>query len=416
VNSRHLWALAFAGACGVAPWVHAAEPLRLEQAVSRALSSNPALTAEQNQLDAIQARAQRQGLAPQFVITGELENVAGTGSLSGVDSAEATLRVGRLIELGGKRAARQALGEAELDQQRTAAEIARIDTTSRTAMRFIEVAVDQQRLEFATQRLQQAERTRREVANWVSAARNPESDLQAAEIAVANAELDQEHAEHELASARIALVAMWGGMEPDFDSVDADLAKLPEVEPLEKLLALLPDTAEQKALLKAASAAEARRKVAESSQKPDIDFNVGIRRLEAVGDQGLVMGIAMPLGSRKRASYAITEANAQLAAIESQRKADQFERHQILFEKYQELMHARTEIESLRVRVVPKAEQAMNFTRRGFEAGRFAFISLSQAQQTLFELRKRLVEAYARYHTLLVEVDRLTSTVQDTAP
>ena len=66
--------------------------------------------------------------------------------------------------------------------------------------------------------------------------------------------------------------------------------------------------------------------------------------------------------------------------------------------------------------MVPKAEQALAFTRRGFEAGRFSFLSLSQAQTTLFELRERLVEAYARYHTLLVELDRLTATTQDTLP
>lgn len=413
MNSRHLWALAFAGAIGVAPWAHAAEPLRLEQAVARALGANPSLAAEQSQLQAIQARASREGLSPQFVVSGELENFAGTGSLSGLDSAETTLRIGRLIELGGKRAARQALGEAELDQQRNTAELARVDITSRTALRFIEVAVDQQRLEFATQRTQQAERTRREVANWVKAARNPESDLAAAEIAVANAELDMEHAEHELSSARIALAAMWGGGEPDFATVAADLATLPAVAPLEQLSARLPDTIEQNALRKEAGTAEAKRRVAEASRRPDLDFNVGIRRLEAVGDQGLVMAIAMPLGGGKRADYSVSEANARMAAIEARRRADQFERQQLLFEKYQELMHARTEIESLRDRVLPKAEQAMAFTRRGFEAGRFAFLSLSQAQQTLFELRRRLVEAYARYHSLLVEVDRLTATVQD---
>ena len=66
--------------------------------------------------------------------------------------------------------------------------------------------------------------------------------------------------------------------------------------------------------------------------------------------------------------------------------------------------------------MLPTAEQALALTRRGFEAGRFSFLSLSQAQQTLFELRGRLVEAYARYHTLMVEVDRLTAIPQDTTP
>jgi cobalt-zinc-cadmium efflux system outer membrane protein len=413
VKSRFTWVLAIAGTCGVVPWGHAAESLRLEEAVARALASHPALAAEAAELAAVRARAEREGLAPQYVVTGEIENVAGTDALAGVDSAETTLRIGRLIELGGKRAARQALGAAEIEQQRSAADIARIDITSRTATRFIEVAVDQQRLAFANQRVQQAERTRREVATWVAAARNPESDLHAAEIAVANAELDREHAEHELASARTTLAASWGAITPDFATVEADLSELPAVESLETLAARLPKTIEQQALLSQARTAEARRKVAEASRKPDLNVNVGVRRLEGPNDQGLVMSVAVPLGSRTRAGYSISEADAQLAAIEARRKAEQFERHRVLFEKYQELVHARTEVESLRGRVIPKAEQALAFTRRGFEAGRFSFLSLSQAQTTLFDMRERLVEAYARYHTLAVEVDRLTATAQD---
>ncbi|MCR6626088.1 MAG: TolC family protein [Pseudoxanthomonas sp.] len=413
MKSRFTWVLAIAGTCGVVPWGHAADSLRLEESVARALASHPALAAEAAQLAAVRARAEREGLAPQYVVTGELENVAGTGALAGVDSAETTLRIGRLIELGGKRAARQALGAAEIEQQRSAADIARIDITSRTATRFIEVAVDQQRLAFANQRVQQAERTRREVAAWVAAARNPESDLHAAEIAVANAELDREHAEHELASARTTLAASWGAITPDFATVEADLTELPAVEPLETLAARLPQTIEQQALLGQARTAEARRKVAEASRKPDLNVNVGVRRLEGPNDQGLVMSVAVPLGGRTRAGHSISEADAQLAAIEARRKAEQFERHQMLFEKYQELVHARTEVESLRGRVIPKAEQAVAFTRRGFEAGRFSFLSLSQAQTTLFDMRERLVEAYARYHTLAVEVDRLTATAQD---
>ena len=416
MNLCYAWVLALAGACGVVPWAHATEPLRLQEAVSRALGANPALAAEAAQLDAVRARAEREGLAPQYFVTGELETVGGTGSLSGVNSAESTLRIGRLIELGGKRAARQALGAAEIDQQQTAADATRIELTSRTAARFIEVAVDQQRLDFANERVRQAERTRREVAGWVWAARNPESDLRAAEIVVANAELDREHAEHELSSARTTLAATWGDTIPDFDTVAADLTDLPEVEPLDTLLARLPNTIDQQAFSREARLAEARRRIAEAARKPDLNFNVGVRRLEGPSDQGLVMSVSVPLGSRTRAGYSIAEADAQLAAIEARRKAEQFERHQLVFEKYQELGHARTEVESLRGRVVPKAEQALAFTRRGFEAGRFSFLSLSQAQTTLFELRERLVEAYARYHTLLVELDRLTATTQDTLP
>lgn len=416
MNLRCLLVLALAGTCGVVPLGHAAEPLRLEEAVTRALASNPSLAAEAAQLQAVQARAQREGLPTPYVVGGELENVAGSGTLSGADSAETTLRIGRVIELGGKRAARQALGSAEVGQQRHLAETARIDIASRTTARFIEVVADQQRLEYAQERVEQAERTRREVAAWVAAARNPESDLRAAEIAVAEAELELEHAEHELASARTTLAASWGALTPDFETAAGDLQALPVAEPFETLAARLPMTPEQRASLLEAETIAARRRVAEASAKPDLNVSLGVRRLEAFGDQGLVMSVSVPLGSKPRSAYSVAEADAQLAALEARRSAERFERHQALFEKYQELNHARTEVEALRTRMLPKADQALAFTRRGFEAGRFSFVSLAQAQKTLFDLRERAVEAAARYHSLLVEVERLTAAAQDTTP
>lgn len=413
---RFLLALAFAGAGGVIPSGRAAEPLRLEEAVARSLASNPSLAAEAAELRAAQARAEREGLATPYIVGGDLENVGGTGALSGVRSAETTLRLGRVIELGGKRAARQALGAAEVNRQRNVADAARLDIASRTTARFIEVAVDQQRLEFARAQVKLADRTRREVAAWVEAARNPESDLRAAEIAVAEAELEREHAEHELASARMTLASSWGSFEPDFAAVVGDLLELPAVEPFEVLAARLPMTPVQRNALLESEAILARRRVAVASARPDVTVSLGVRRLEALDDQGVVMSVSVPLGSRPRASLAIAEADAQLAALDARRDARRAESHQDLFGKYQELVHARTEYTALRTRMLPKAEQALAFTRRGFEAGRFSFVSLAQAQRTLFDLRERSVEAAARYHTLLVEVKRLTTVSADATP
>jgi cobalt-zinc-cadmium efflux system outer membrane protein len=415
VNPRLLLILAVAGMSGLGI-ARAAEPLRLDEAVARSLAGHPALQAETAELRAAQARAQREALPTPYTVGGEVENVAGTGSVSGFKSAETTLRVGRVLELGGKRAAREALGAAEISQQQNQANAARIQLASKTATRFIEVVADQERLAFAQQRVALAQRTRREVASWVAAARNPESDLHAAEIAVAEAELEREHAEHELASARMTLASSWGSFTPDFESAAGDFDTLPEPEPFEALVAKLPMTPEQRAALLEADTIAARRRVAEASAKPDVNVSLGVRRLEALDDQGLVMSVSVPLGSRKRSAFSVAEADAQLAAVNARRDAQRYERHQALFEKYQELGHARLEAETLRKSMVPKAEQALAFTRRGFGEGRFSFVALAQAQKTLFDLRARGVEATARYHALLVEVESLTASAQDIAP
>ena len=362
---RFLLILAFAGIGGVVPIGHAAELLRLEDAVARALAKNPALFAEDSLLQATRVRAERGAMSPLYVIGAEVENVAGSGALSGVSSAETTLRIGRVIELGGKRAARVALGNAEVRQRQSLAETVRIELASRTTRRFIEVLADQRRLEYASERVEQAEHTRNEVAAWVKAARNPESDLFASEIVVAEAELDREHAEHELASARTTLAASWGAFSADFDAVVGELETLPAVDSFETLAERLPMSAEQRTSLLQAETISAERRVAVASAKPDISLSLGVRRSEALDDQALVLSLSLPLGSRSRAANSVSEADARLAALEAQRDARHFELHQALFEKYQELNHARFEAESLTARLLPKAEQALDFARRG---------------------------------------------------
>ncbi|GGK06289.1 TolC family protein [Luteimonas terricola] len=416
MNLRYLLVLALAGTCGVALPGYAAEPLRLDQAVSRALGANPLLVAEKAELRAAEARSARGALPKPLTIGGEFENFAGSGMLSGVRSSETTLRIGKVLELGGKRPAREALGRAEVDEQLNQADAVRVALVREATSRFIDVVADQERLAFARERVQLAERTRREVASWVNAARNPESDLRSAEIALAEAELELEDAQHELESARVTLAAIWGTLEPDFSDAVGDFDVLPELPQLAALAARLPLTPGQRHAALQRETADARRRVAMASAKPDIDLSLGVRRLEGLDDQGLVMSVSVPLGTRARAGHSVSEADAEIAAIDARMLSQRYERHQQLFAAYQELAHARHEVERLRTAMIPKAEEAVAITRRGFEQGRFAFLMLDQSQRKLFDLRIRQLEATARYHTLLAEIESLTATVQDTIP
>jgi cobalt-zinc-cadmium efflux system outer membrane protein len=141
-----------------------------------------------------------------------------------------------------------------------------------------------------------------------------------------------------------------------------------------------------------------------------------VRQLEVFDDHGLVFGMSMPLGVRTRAAYSMAESDAQLAASQLRRTAAHAESYQLLFENYQELLHARTEHEALRASMLPKAEHALALARRGFEAGRFSYAAMAQAQDTLLTLRRRGIDAAARFHTLLVEVERLTAVTAEETP
>jgi cobalt-zinc-cadmium efflux system outer membrane protein len=410
------WLVFLCAIASMAARTPAAENLSLAQAVQRSMASSPALAAEALDLEAAGARARREALPTPWFIVADLENFAGSGSLSGMDSAESTLRLGRVIELGGKRAARESMGEAEVATVHHQTELARLRIAAIATTRFVEVVADQQRLKLAEQHVELAQRARSEVARWVEAARNPETDLHAAELELADAELEREHAEHELASARVTLASTWGALSADFDAAAGSLADLPEAPSLDALTKRLPETAAVRGLVLEAQASTARRELARANSSPDLTMNMGVRRLEAFEDHGLVLSLSMPLGSRSRADLSMTEGDARVAASGRRQEASLADAHQDLFQKYQELVHARTEHSALRESMLPKAERALSLAQRGFETGRFSFTALAQAQRTLHALRKRDVDAAVRYHTLLVEVEHLTAIIPESAP
>ncbi|MDV5861552.1 TolC family protein [Pseudomonas aeruginosa] len=405
-------ALACAGIISMSV-AQAAETLRLEDAVTRALASNPSINAEAAQLDAVRARAKLESLPTPFVIGADVDNVVGTGTMRGFQSAETTLRISRVLELGGKQAAREAVGVAEVNLQQHQAGIARLDLKRLTSSRFVQALALQQRLAYSEERVKQAEQTRKEVASWVRAARNPESDLQSAEIALDEARLARETTASALVAARLALAAIWGDSSPSFDQLIGDLKFLPSIEPFDALAERLPRTPELWASRLQADTLAARRRAAESLAKPDLDVGVGVKRLEDVNDHALVFSVSMPLGGGQRSRYSVAQADAELAAVEARKESARFERYQTLFTIYQELIQTQREVEVLRTSMLPNAEKALSTTRKGFDAGRFSFLSLTQAQQTLFDLNERAVEAAARYHLLMIEVKRLTATVED---
>ncbi|MEO7071689.1 MAG: TolC family protein [Rhodanobacter sp.] len=388
--------------------VLAGEVLSLPQAVDRALMHNPAMRAGDYTVVAAERQADIAALAPPWVVGADVENVGGSGSVSGVRAAETTLRLGRVIERGGKRDARRAVGAIDIERSRNALEQTRLELATEATRRFVEVLADQARSRVAAQDHALARQLTATVRRWVQAGRSPESDLNLMQIAQVRAEIEVEHAEHELAAARVSLAALWGVSEPDFDAVAGDLFTLPAAPEYAALDARLDENPTVRGLQLDTRAAQARERLAATTASPDITVHVGVRRLAMFNDTALVAGVSLPLGSAARSALSVAQTTAETAASEARMQVHQADVRQRLFSTYQELVHARTAFEAHRDRVIPQAESALALTRKGFDAGRFSFVALSQAQRTLIDLRRRQIDAAVRYHALLTDIERMT--------
>ena len=95
---------------------HADSTLTLNDAIARSLLRNPDLYQYRFTEEALQAQRETSALRPALAVELEVENFAGSGSTKGFDSAETTVALSSVIELGGKPQARVSFAEARIDQ------------------------------------------------------------------------------------------------------------------------------------------------------------------------------------------------------------------------------------------------------------------------------------------------------------
>jgi cobalt-zinc-cadmium efflux system outer membrane protein len=282
--------------------------------------------------------------------------------------------------------------------------------------RFIDVLSKQARLELAAQNLDLAEAGRGAIAYRVERSRSPLTDLHLADLAVLRAELEREDANHELASARVALSVLWGEQHPDFDRVAGQLLELPPIETFDRLVERLPRSAAQQAFVLEAQQIDAQERLASSARMPDVHTTLGVRRLESIDDEALVLSFSLPLGTATRSALALDRQRAERDRLAARRTAAWLDNYQILFGQYEELQHARHHVETLRDRMIPLADKTLAATQAGYEETRFSFLQVAQARAGLLDLHRDAIDAATRYHRLLADIERATAMSGDLSP
>ncbi len=407
-----------AGACLIAcatasAWT--AEPaaaqaeLTLADALRAASANNPALRSVPFELQALEGRRQQAAVRPNPELGLELENLAGSGDLSGTDALESTLALSQLIELGGKRDARVALAAGEYDLLQADLAIRRLEVQAEVARRFLAVVSDQHRLTLARRTAGLATDVHSGVQKRVHAARSPIAEASRANIARIRASLDVIDAERRLESSRYALAAAWGANQPDFGTARADLLRFPAVEEFAALSEKLEQNPDQLRYLSEQRMREAEIRLAQATRTPDITFGAGVRGFEGTGDNALVLSFSIPLPLANRNAGAIAESQARLGLLPYERQAALLAVRTRLFALHQQLGQARTVATALDAELVPQARAALEQTRAGFDRGRFGYLEVAEAQRELLDLELARIEAATSFHLVLIEIERLTS-------
>ncbi|MGD9762907.1 MAG: TolC family protein [Candidatus Binatia bacterium] len=385
----------------------AADALTLREALAKALESSPELESARLAVSAGEARARQAGALPNPELKAELENIGGSGAFRGADSAESTLRLSQLVELGGKRSARHRQAERERDVAAAELEVRRAQVVARTARAFIDALALQERVQIAEALQRLSQEARAAVDARLRAGAATQAEVLRAQLAVDYARLQREARGRALGAARATLAASWGGAGGEVSGLSGDLAAIAPPVSASAVLGALDGTPELIRWGEERAARAAALELQEARAVPDVTVGAGPRYFSDTQDGALVVELWVPLPVFNRNQGAISAARADLAAVDAGRRGAAATLRASLLRAHAELSTAYAQAVALRDRMLPTAEAARRHTAEAYQRGALGSLDVLDAQRALFALREQHVEALAQYHQATTELEQL---------
>lgn len=389
---------------------HAAAPSTLDDAFKRVLQTHPDIRIYRPAEAGLVAEADRAALAPALVAGIALENAPGTGDLAGVQGAELTLSLSSVLERGGKREARRALAARRIDGLGVRRASTELDLLADVARRYLDVVAAQAQAQIAMRDVAQRQRTVAAAQRRVAAGASPQAVQLTAEAMFSRAQLDLSRAEAQVTAAWRRLAVLWGDtaavVVPSLVAAPLRLPDIPEFAVLAETLRASPDL---RRFADEARIREARLQLARTSATPDIEWQAGLRRLQADDAWALTGSLSMPLGGARRADPDIRFASAELESLGLERESAELALVATLAQAHGQFIAAKSDVDLARSELLPRLVRAEQAAERAYRAGALSYLEWAQLQSETTAARSRQLAAAIDAHRALIEIQRLTA-------
>ncbi|WP_297325663.1 TolC family protein [Nitrosomonas sp.] len=401
--------------------------LTLRDAVDLAFRHNPELAAFAKEMRALEGITLQAGLLRNPELSVNVENIGNIQKLSGdINSVHAvtqevvqqltTIRIGQLIELGGKRAAR--VNAALLGEELAAKdyETKRVEIIARVANVFTEVLAAQERIRLAEETRQVAQNVVNTVTKRVQGGKVPPIEETRVKVGLSTTRIELEQAQRDLVGARKRLALLWNSSSPQFGKALGNLETLIVPPNFQMLEARVLDNPMALRAMKNIEQRKALLQVEQTRRIPNLTINAGVVHHALLGGNTAIASVMVPLplfdrnqGNIKDAYQRVDKAVDEQTALELRLKTE-------LAQSYETMSAVWNEINILRDEVLPGAKSAFHVTSRGYELGKFGLLEMLDAQRILFQNQLLYVRALANYQRLVNDIERLIAAPIDSIP
>jgi cobalt-zinc-cadmium efflux system outer membrane protein len=388
--------------------------LTLNNSLQRALASNPKLVAADRDIGIAAGRYKQAGAIPNPELLFELDDAFGTGNFRGLDSAQTLIGLGQLIELGGKREARVAVGAAEFQSARWQREAVRLEILSDTAVAFFNILGGQRKIQIFDEQITALDRLTPLLQRRVDSGASSPGEIARARAAADLVRAERERTRTSLAIARRELAVLMGSPAVDFSSAIGDLSQVGRLPPFESLLRQLEKNPQLIRWTAIRAQRDAELLSARLKPIPDVRVEVAwknIREHTELGnrsDQAFRLGAAIPIPVWDQNLGNIAAAQEERLKVEAERSAGKAALILTLAKAYDTQSGAVREIEIIRASALPNARQAVETFESGYSQGRFTLLEVLDAQNTATQVALREQEALISFHTSVAIIQGLT--------
>ncbi len=382
-------------------------PLSLPQALQRALAANPRLTAAERDIGIAAGLKVQAGALPNPDLHFELDNALGSGRYKGLRSAETKLQLSQLVELGGKREARLAAGEAGIGTAVWQRRATRLEVLSETAIAFITIVSAQRRIEIFDDQIASLDQLIPLLQKRVQEGASSPAENLRAQIAADLFRVDRERARTQLATARRDLAILMGDSSPRFGEAVGRLADVGQPPPFRDVVRAIEANPQLIRWTAVTAQRNAELIIARLKAIPDVRVSAGWRHFQDTNDNAVRLGVSIPLPVFDQNTGNIIVAQETLAKIDAERAINRLVLISIAGRAYDALSGALAELKLLRASVIPNARSAAETIQSGYLQGRLTLLELLDVRGSVLQALLREQEALQNFHIAIATIEGL---------
>lgn len=389
--------------------INASTALALEDAIARTLKNNPQLYQYRFRQQSLVAQRESSSLAPALELGLEVENIGGSGEFNGVDSAETTLALSSVIELGAKARSRVAVVDARSDRLNFERQAATLDVLGELTALFIRSLSTQENIALAKEAVSLSERMLKTVRQRASKGAAPEAEVMRAKAALTRASVRLQALRSSFERQKVALSSFWGSTTPHFTELNGSLSVFGTSDDFASLLQRAKNSPAIAIFSSEARLKDAEVKLAQAQSRVDIGWQLGVRRFEETDDTAFTAGISIPLFSGKRNRGSVASALAERNVVDYQQADALLKLHNRLFTAFSQRKENTAAVEQFSSHVLPALEQALALTQRAYENGRYRYQDWIAAQEELLTAKQQRIEAATAAQLSQALIEQLTA-------